>query len=102
MATAYITEYARLARDARDCDVPVGEEPAVATQKVTFTTSTQSTAFNAATRFVLIDFEDAGHVAFGTNPTATANSPKKAASSSQFFGLAGVGSLKVAIYDGTS
>jgi hypothetical protein len=53
-ATCKISEYSNLVVDEGGRTVPVALEPAVAVQEVTYTTSAQSSAFNAATRFVRI------------------------------------------------
>lgn len=108
MATAEIAEYKRLARDRDGSTVMTGEEPRVASQSVTYTTSTQiTTALNKATRFVLITTNDtAAHWNVGTSPTATAADPHIPANGNIFLGvnptMAEAGTLKVALYDGTS
>lgn len=72
MAILSIREYSHLAEDHRGNVVPVGMEPAVAGQSVTFTTTTQSAAFNASTRFVQLEVDANAYLDFGTNPTAVA------------------------------
>ena len=71
-----------------------------ATQAVTYTTSTQSTAFDDATRIVRIIADADVFVAFGANPTATASSIKIPSGTVEYFEVdAGT---KVACYDGSS
>lgn len=70
MATAYITEYNSIGVQNGN-SVPVAQEPAVADQTVTFTTATQSSAFNAATRYIRLIADAECHLKFGSNPTAT-------------------------------
>ena len=70
MATAYITEYSNIGIQQGN-SIPVAVEPAVADQTVTFTTATQSSAFNAATAFIRLTADAECHVKFGSNPTAT-------------------------------
>ena len=103
-ATCKISEYVVIVTDPEGRWVPVAEEPALTTQTVTYTTSTQSAAFNASprTRFVRIVCDAKAHLVFGTNPTATANSPYVAADTPEYFGLALGGTWKVAFYDGSS
>lgn len=71
-----------------------------ATQAVTYTTSTQSTAFDDATRIVRIIADADVYLAFGSSPTADANSIKLPANTVEYFEVdAG---FKVACYDGSS
>jgi len=71
-----------------------------ATQSVTYTSSTQSTAFDEATRLVRIVADAAVYLAFGANPTADATGIKLAADSPEYFEV-NPGD-KVACYDGTT
>ena len=72
-----------------------------ATQAVTFAASTQSTAFDAATRLVRIIADADVFCLFGANPTATAtNAIKIPANTVEYFEV-NPGD-KVACYDGTS
>lgn len=101
-ATCKISEYSRLVVDANNREVPVALEPAIAVQNITYTTSTQSAAFNSDTRFVRIVCDAKAHFEFGGNPTAAATDPYLAADTAEYFGLAGGSSLEVAFYDGTT
>ena len=94
MAKAHIQEYHELAEDGLGYRVPVGQEPAVAVQSVTYTTATQSSALNSSTRFV-----DA-YVAFGDNPTADGDSMYLPVDTAEYFGV--TPGTKISIYDGTS
>lgn len=88
MASLYITEYENIAYVGDGRGVPVGLEPALATQKVSFTgTPGQSAAFNARTRFVRLHADGIMSIAFGTNPTAAVTDPRVAASTTEFFGV---------------
>ena len=71
MATLYVTEYAKFGYDENGGSIPLGREPAVANQTVTFTTSTASNAFGPATRLVRIIADADCHLLFGEDPTAT-------------------------------
>lgn len=104
MATATVTEYEKLAEDSRGHVMPVPMEPALASQSVTYTTSTAvSNAFNANTRYVYIQTNDTNaHVKFAATPTATANDRLLIAGDGAFFGVHPGISMKAALYDGTS
>lgn len=106
MATLFITEYERLARDANGNSVLAGEEPAVTTQTVSYTTSTQSAALNKRTRFVFLQTDGTkAHIVFANNPTATSSSPPLPSTAGYFYGVnygEVQGTLKIAAYDGTS
>ncbi|MBP9714802.1 MAG: hypothetical protein KBD60_14140, partial [Sterolibacterium sp.] len=49
--------------------------------------SLQSAAFNGATRVVRLHTDAICSVAFGANPTATANTKRMAANSTEYFGV---------------
>lgn len=78
----------------------VPSEPIVADQKVTYTTSTQSSAFNDDTRYIRLAPTADCFVLFGSSPTALATSQKLFAGS-EYFRMVVAGD-KVAIYDGSS
>lgn len=102
MATLYITEYKDLPFEAGHL-IPVATEPAEVDQTpVTFTTSSQSAAFNNQTTFVRILADADCHVLFGTNPTATANNQKLISNVEYWRGVPKGQSYKVAAYDGSS
>lgn len=106
MATAHISEYKDLVKDATGKYVPVASEPAIATQAVTFTTSAQSAAFNTATKFIRVVCSEKAHFLVGANPTATVSHPYMAADSPEYFGVlyhvASGFQYKIAFYDGSS
>lgn len=97
MATLFVTEFA-----AADFAVPehgaapVALQPPVAEQAVSFTTTTQSSAFSAETRIVRLYSTADCHVAFGTNPTATTSKMKLKADSPEYFAVPVGQSYKVA------
>jgi hypothetical protein len=103
MATLHVTEYAALAEDQQGHMMAVAAEPAVASQTVTYTTTTQSSAFNPGTRYVYLQSDGAkAYVSFGTNPTATVGSNLIVADDGRFFGVPAGASFIVAVYDGSS
>jgi hypothetical protein len=98
MAKAYISEYSVVPVIAGRA-VPTGSEPAIAEQVVSFTTTTQSAAFNAKTVFIRVHVDSICSYEFGTNPTATTSTPRMAAGSTEFFGV--IGGHKVAFVTNT-
>ena len=88
MSKLYITEYEHLPLTT-DGRMSAGQEPALATQTVTFTTATQSAAFNARTTFVRVHAPTICSILFGSNPTADVNSPRLAANQTEYFGVRG-------------
>lgn len=105
-ATCKISEYGEIVKDASAVVVPVASEPAIATQSVTYTTSTQSAKFNANTRFVRIVCDAKAHFVFGTDPSADANDPYLSTDTPEYFGIgyqtSGTEDFEVAFYDGSS
>ena len=83
---------------------PGGQPTAVAepitAQHVTFTTSTASAAFNAATRIAWLYSTIDCYIAFGAAPTATTSTSFLPAAT--YFPFAITAGGKVAAYDGTS
>lgn len=104
MATAKIEEYADLARDSEGNVVPVGQQPPITTQTVTYTTANASSALNKKTRFVRIICDAKAHYNFTT--TATASHPYVPADAAEYFGLdegfVTQNSVTISFYDGTS
>jgi hypothetical protein len=82
MAKLYVTEFQALA--AHYAQAP--QEPCVADQTpvVIGAGSLQSAAFNAKTRLVRIHTDAICSIAFGENPTATANMQRLAAGQTEF------------------
>jgi hypothetical protein len=74
--------------------------PSPATQAVTYTTSTQSTAFGANTNLIRVIADADVYLEFGLSPAATANSVRVLANTVEYFGV-NPGD-KVACYDGSS
>jgi hypothetical protein len=102
-ATCKVSEYSTMVNDDNNRPVPAAQEPAVATQNVTYTTSTASAAFNAKTRFVRIICDAKAHFKFSTDGTnATAAMPYLPTDAAEYFSVPrGVGYL-VEFYDGSS
>lgn len=88
MATLYVSEYSRQCIDYLQLTVAAPQEPSIAEQNVTIGVgSTQSAAFNAATKFVRVHTDAICSVAFGANPTAVATAKRMAAGQTEFFGV---------------
>lgn len=89
MATMYIAEYERQARDSDGHVLPVGEEPALKKQAVSFTaTHGASATFLDATRFVRVSLDAAGFVTMGAAPVAVSGTDTPmAANVPEYFGV---------------
>ena len=90
MATAYIEEFEEMAKDKYGNVLQIGKQPAIATQTVTFTTTTESAAFNASTNFVKITVDAEAHYKFAAYPTtatATTSHPQMQADREYWFGV---------------
>lgn len=91
MAKVFITEYASLSKGDS-----VGEEPSITTQVVAIGgTSVQSAAFNTGTNFIRVHTDAICSIAFGTNPTATADSQRLAANQTEYYGVRPGGKVAV-------
>lgn len=99
MAKLYVTEYTGTGDIAERGAFP--KEPEIATQVVTFTTTTQSTAFNPSTSLVRIHTDAICSVAFGTNPTATTSSRRMTAGQTEYFKVPSAKSYMVAAVTNT-
>jgi hypothetical protein len=90
MTVAYISEFARIPLDANQEEVTGGgalKLPPLATQKVTFTTTTQSAALNGATRLVQVTVTGPACMVMGDNPTATTDDLYLAQDTPYVFGV---------------
>lgn len=85
MAKVYITEHTRPTIYQGGL-LPVAYMPPLATQTVAIGgSSVQSAAFNAKTVMVAVHTDAICSVEFGSNPTATANSRRLAANTTEYF-----------------
>ena len=84
MAKVYITEYASI-------DLNVTREPPLAEQTVAIGVGSvqSSNAFHASTRAIRVHTDAICSVAINNDPTATANTRRLAANSTEYFGAAG-------------
>lgn len=98
-AVCSIVEYGQAKLDASGRVLQLAG-PVIATQAVTYTTSTQSAAFNTLTRYVRIICTAKAHFTMSTNPTATANHPWVPADAAEYIGV--LPADEIAFYDGSS
>lgn len=96
-ADCFVSYYSYIGRSSDGRDIQVPQEPAISTEKVTFTiTSVQSGLFPATTQFVgVVCNAPVTHFAVNGNPTATTNHPYVAADLWFFFSVAQSG-LRIA------
>lgn len=102
-ATCKISEYRALARDSNLQVTTFGQEPAITTQEVTFTTSAQSATFNEQTSIIRVVCDAKAHFVIsiaGTN--AVASSPYIPADSPEYFGVQIGRDDIIDFYDGIS
>lgn len=94
MAKLYVTEF-------DNWDANSAQEPSVANQAFTFSTTTQSNAFNARTRMVRVHTDTICSIEFGRNPTATTSTRRMAAGATEYFSVPADGTFKVAAVTNT-
>lgn len=88
MAKLYIAEFSAQAYVGTNQVLQLPQVPPVAGQVVTFTTTTQSSALNAATTFVRVVADADCHLEVAANPTATTSSViKLTAGQPEYFGV---------------
>lgn len=101
MARLYVTEYEHMIELAGG-RLPVGKEPAVASQAFTFTgTAAASAAFQSRTKFIRVHTDAICSIVFGTAPVATGDSMRLAAGQTEYFGIPGEASYKVSAITNT-
>ena len=88
MATLYISEYLNMARDQHWQSVPVGEEPAIASQNISIGgASVQSAALDVKTRFVRLHSDAICSYKLGAAPVATTSDARMVAGATEYFGI---------------
>lgn len=85
MSKAYVTELTALATHMTGAQI--AQMPPIAEQTVTFTTTTQSSAFNVATRYICVQNPTICSISIGSNPTATTSTMRLPAESLIYFGV---------------
>ena len=99
MATCLITEFRDAQLDGQGYSIPVAKS-SLTTQSVTYTTSTQSAAFQDGAKMIRVIADADVYLEFGASPTATATAIKLPANTVEYFGVEQ--GAKVACYDGSS
>lgn len=100
-ANCYVLEFNELARDQWSNRMDLANlSTALAEQKVTYTTSTQSAAFNASTRYLRVICDATAHFNVEEDPTAAATNSYVTADVAEYFAV-NPGD-KIAFYDGSS
>jgi len=100
MGILYVTEFSGMYQV--DGKAPqVVTQPPVAEQTVSYGATTQSSAFNAATRIVRIHTDSICSIAFGSSPTATTSKMRMAAGQTEYFAVPTNVSWKVAAITNT-
>ena len=101
MAELHITEFELNSADISGESLWIGNmSQVVAQQVVTFTTTTQSVAFNKRTSFIRAYADAKAHLKFSPDPFATDQNTPIAPNSPEYFGVSP--GDKIAAYDGTS
>jgi hypothetical protein len=103
MAKLYVTEYSDEAQTVRGAAQAAQENASTIEQTpvVIGAGSLQSVAFAATTVLVRIGADAICSIAFGTNPTATANNKRLAADQVEYFGVPKGGAYMVAVITNT-
>ena len=99
MAKLYISEFERMGNDGNGAVSQVAYAPEVATQVVTYTTTTQSNAFASRTRFIRVHTDSICSISIGADPTATTSTARMAADQTEYFAV--VGGHKIAAVTNT-
>ncbi len=102
MAKLYVTEFSSPSAP-QGLSTPTASEPLNVDQTpvAIAASSTQSSAFANNTQLVRLHTDAICSVAFGTNPTATANSRRMAANQTEYFIIPAGQSYKVAVITNT-
>jgi hypothetical protein len=100
MATLYVTEFASVNTFAGKA-AQVADQPPLAEQTVTYTTTVASSAFHAGTEYVRIHTDAICSISFGTAPTATTAKMRMVAGQTEYFAVPKGASYKVAAVTNT-
>lgn len=99
MAKLHVSEYGGLVQTSGGVS-PLVAEPPTAEQVVSYTTSTQSSAFNANTKVIRLVADADAYIKVGADPTADANDKFLPSGVVEYFYVQP--GDKIAAYDGTS
>jgi hypothetical protein len=98
MAKLYVTEYTAPVANSISLAEPNNVDQ---TPVAIGSSSTQSSAFAGDTSMVRLHTDSICSIAFGTNPTATANNKRMAANATEYFAVPEGQSYKVAVITNT-
>jgi hypothetical protein len=98
MAFVYIAEFTQVA-NVSGC--PVAMMPPIAEQRVAIGAETDSSAFNAATRFIRVQNDAICSIAVGTSPTASTSTLRMPAESTEYFAVPLNGGYKLSVISNT-
>jgi len=84
MGILYITEYQEISNMPVSRHGQMPQEPALATQTVSYTTHAESSAFNTKTRFVRLHTDSICSFVFGTAPVAVTTDSRMAAGQTEY------------------
>jgi hypothetical protein len=88
MAFSYVTEYARGAQVENGQLLQVGAEPPLNAERVANAgATTQGSAFNAKTKFIMVHTDSICSYKIGANPTAVTSEGRMAAGETRYFGV---------------
>lgn len=87
MANLYIQEYSKIGFENNKRVLPFAQEPAITSQKLTFTTTTASNAFASETKFIRVLADADAHINFGAAPTSTVANMLIKSGIAEYFGV---------------
>lgn len=89
MSIMYITEFSAVDRTGGGGVAAIASIPALTTQAISFSTVAKSSAFMDNTKLIRIHVDGAANIAFGTDPTAIADTDLcMAAGQTEYFDIA--------------
>jgi hypothetical protein len=94
MAVCYITEFAALANVT---GANIAMMPPIAQQTVAIGAEADSSAFNAATRYIRVHVDAICSIAIGVTPTATTSMLRMGAGDTEYFGVPLNGGYKLSV-----
>ena len=98
MAVCYISEFTALA-NVSGC--PVAMMPPIAQQTVAIGVEADSSAFNAATRYIRVHVDAICSIAIGLTPTATTSMLRLSAESTEYFAVPLNAGYKISVITNT-
>ena len=101
MGILYVTEFQELPTITLGHSGAMAMQPPMAEQTVSYTTTTQSAAFNANTRYVRLHTDSICSIEFGTNPSATTSTARMVAGQTEYYAVPKGASYKVAAVSNT-